>query len=138
MIEINERLISQLKKHEDLSLTPYVCSEGYLTIGVGRNLDTRGITEEEANALLQNDIKECYDDLIKNLPFFFCFTDNRKIALVDMRFNLGHKGFFSFKKMIKALSKRHFQEAASEMMDSKWFHQVNDRAKTLIDMVKNG
>ena len=45
------------RKHEGLRLYPYNCSEGKLTLGIGRNLDDRGITEEEALYLLNNDIE---------------------------------------------------------------------------------
>ena len=49
-------LIAQLKRHESLELKPYKCTSGKLTIGVGRNLEDIGITEQEAELLLLNDI----------------------------------------------------------------------------------
>lgn len=48
----------QLILHERLKLKPYRCSAGKLTIGVGRNLEDKGISEEEALFLLRNDIAE--------------------------------------------------------------------------------
>jgi hypothetical protein len=50
------RLQKQLIRHEALRLKPYRCSADKLTIGIGRNLDDVGITEEEAYFLLGNDI----------------------------------------------------------------------------------
>ena len=51
---IKERLID----FEGMVLKPYHCSENYLTIGVGRNLENNGINEEEAlkwlNAAIEN------------------------------------------------------------------------------------
>ena len=44
--------------HEGLRLGVYRCPAGKLTIGVGRNLEDRGITEEEAYYLLRNDIAD--------------------------------------------------------------------------------
>ena len=50
-------LIEQLKRHEGIKLTPYKCTSDKLTIGVGRNLEDVGISEQEAEMLLQNDIQ---------------------------------------------------------------------------------
>jgi len=58
-----KKLTDQLIKHEGLRLKPYHCPAGKLTIGVGRNLEDKGITEEEAVMLLENDIQECLKDL---------------------------------------------------------------------------
>jgi GH24 family phage-related lysozyme (muramidase) len=43
-----QRLKEPLILHEGLWLKPYHCSAKKFTIGVGRNLDGVGITEEEA------------------------------------------------------------------------------------------
>ena len=37
-----------LLRHEGLRTYPYKCSEDKLTIGIGRNLEANGISEEEA------------------------------------------------------------------------------------------
>ena len=53
-----EDLKEQLIRHEGLRLTVYDCPAGYKTIGVGRNLEGKGVTEEEAMYLLDNDLKD--------------------------------------------------------------------------------
>lgn len=52
----NESLIEELVRHEGLRLKPYKCSANSWTIGVGRNLDTVGISGDEALMMLKNDI----------------------------------------------------------------------------------
>ena len=42
----------QLLLHEGLRLKPYRCTSNKLTIGVGRNLEDKGISKEEAMRLL--------------------------------------------------------------------------------------
>src|SRR5438876_896932 len=59
-----------LVKHEGLSLKPYRCPAGKRTIGVGRNLDDRGISEDEAAMLLGNDIRFVWKELSRVLPAF--------------------------------------------------------------------
>ena len=58
-----KKIKDQLIQHEGLKLKPYQCPAGRLTIGVGRNLEDKGITEKEAVMLLENDIQECLEDL---------------------------------------------------------------------------
>ena len=50
-------LIEQLKRHEGKRLFPYHCTANKLTIAYGRNLDDVGVTEEEAELMLVNDVK---------------------------------------------------------------------------------
>ena len=128
----------QLIEHEGLKLKPYRCPAGKLTIGVGRNLEERGISEEEALYLLNNDIAESIKDLQKifaDADGFENLPEAVQRVLVDMRFNLGDSGFKSFKKMIKAIKAGNFSEAALEMRNSKWFKQVGSRGKTLVAMM---
>ena len=51
-----EKMREQLVKHEGLRLMPYRCTSDKLTIGVGRNLDDRGISEATAMQMLDEDI----------------------------------------------------------------------------------
>jgi len=46
MIDMSEA-VQRLTLHEGIRLQPYRCPKGYLTIGVGRNLDTNPLTPEE-------------------------------------------------------------------------------------------
>jgi lysozyme len=63
-----ERIQEQLVRHEGLRLKPYRCTAGKLTIGIGRNLDDRGISQKEAYAMLERDIKDCKQWLIDEIP----------------------------------------------------------------------
>jgi lysozyme len=126
----------QLIEHEGLEKKVYCCPAGKLTVGVGRNLQDKGITEEEALFLLRNDIAECEDDLRSIFPEFDALDEYRKRVLTDMRFNLGLSGFRMFKKMIAAVKDKDFSLAAEEMKDSNWYRQVGKRAEKLFKMMK--
>lgn len=128
----------ELIRDEGLKLKPYMCPAGKLTIGIGRNIEDVGISEDEALYLLRNDIENCNTDLTEMGFQFYNFSPNRWRVLVNMRFNLGPNRFRQFKKMIAALRDGDYEKAADEMMDSKWARQVGDRANRLAKMMREG
>ena len=155
----------QLIYHEGLSLEVYKCPADYWTIGVGRNLESKGLSDEEQQAilgtsglnrtevierlkeqvltreqalfLLRNDIAECEADL-NQFPWFKKLDKVRRNVLIDMRFNLGPGRFRQFKRMLDALACADYNTAAAEMMDSRWYHQVGHRSKRLVEMMRTG
>ena len=133
MTKLEEMLI----EHEGLRFAPYECTEGYLTIGVGRNLQTVGISEDEAMLMLQNDIKRAKDSL-KQYEFWGWLDEVRKEALTDFMFNVGAGTFAKFKNMIAALEASDFERAASELLDSRYAKQVGRRAETIASMIRTG
>lgn len=132
-----DRLRAQLIRHEGLRLRPYEDSVGKITIGCGRNIEDAGISRQEADVLLDNDIDACINDLI-TFPWFVALDPVRQCALVDMRFNLGGQGFRKFVRMIHALEHGEYTRAAEHMLASKWAVQVKGRARRLAHMVKTG
>ena len=131
-------LVEMIKKHEGLRLKPYRDPEGILTIGYGRNLEDKGISEKEAEILLQNDIKRAEADLKQVIPEIRKINIERFNVLVDMIFNLGINRFKKFKKMIKAIKTKNYEKAAEEMLNSKWAGQVKGRALELAEIMKKG
>lgn len=127
-----------IRLHEGLRLKPYECPTGHLTIGYGRNIQQNGITVEEAEILLENDIQRVVSELQKWISVFDELSETRKAVLIDMVFNLGFSRFFQFRKMIQALREKNFDQAAEEMLDSKWHKQVGNRAKFLAAKMKEG
>lgn len=132
MIDIEE----QLTIHEGIRQFPYRCTAGKLTIGIGRNIEARGISEKEARYLLRNDIAACTRDLKDIFPGYKKLPVGVQNTLIDMRFQLGYGKFRKFKKMIKAVKKRDFKEMVTQMIDSSWYRQVPGRANYLILLVQ--
>ena len=128
-----------LKKHEGLRLRPYRCTSGKLTIGVGRNLEDCGITEQEAKELLKNDILRCELELITNIPDIYSnLSENRKLVLLDMSFNLGIKGFLQFKTTLGFIKSGEYEKAANQMLTTKWAKQTGARAIELSQLMRKG
>lgn len=129
-----------LKKHEGLKLTPYRCTAGKLTIGYGRNLEDNGITKEEAEQLLFNDISELHEILTIELGYelYGKLNDDRRSVLINMAFNLGLSGLMKFRRMLEAIRINDFNLAAKEMLNSRWSEQVGNRSIELAQMMKSG
>ena len=151
-IDTNE-MIQRFVLHEGCVLTPYKCPAGYLTIGIGRNLETNpltpeekqvcgdwrhGITKNAAFYLLRNDLEKVKRECSKNIPFFYSLDAERKYALLDMAFNLGIKGLLQFKKMLEALGIGYYDKAAEECLNSRYAKQTGKRAKRIANTIKTG
>lgn len=128
----------QLELHEGKKNKPYKDSVGKLTIGIGRNLEDKGLTDDECFYLLRNDIKEVKNQLSRNLSWFSNLDLIRKKVLIDMGFNLGIPGLLRFKKFLSFIKTGNFEKAAEEMLDSKWAEQVGKRAERLSKMMATG
>ena len=132
------RLIDQLRIHEGVEKTVYNDSEGIPTIGVGRNLRDRGLSDDEIDYLLSNDIDIVVDELDKVMPWWKDLDEVRQRVLCDLVFNLGMPRFSVFKKSISYMKQQMWDQAADELLDSKWARQVGRRAHTLSEMMRTG
>ena len=119
----------ELTLDEGLELKPYQCTANKVTIGIGRNLTDVGISEEEAQYLLGNDIREIVSGLNRNFPWWKDMPETAQRGLANMAFNMGMPRLMLFKNMIKCLEEGDFSSAAAEALDSVWASQVGDRSK---------
>ena len=132
------KLIEQLKIHEGFRSTVYTCSGGKKTCGYGRNLEDIGISEEEAEMLLKNDIYEATNQLLNAFPWMATFSDVRISAMINFTFNVGIGTVRKFSNTIEYLKNEDWEAAADEMMDSKWAEQVGDRAIQITEQIRTG
>jgi lysozyme len=130
-------LIEMLKRHEGLRLKPYLCTSDQLSIGYGRNIESMGISQKEAEVMLVSDIERCYDEL-EVFEWFVTLDTVRQEAMVDLLFNLGLPRLLGFKKMIRHLSNKEYSQAAAELLNSRYAIQVGDRANELAYMLERG
>lgn len=123
--------------HEGLRLKPYRCTADKLTIGVGRNIEQRGISESEAMFMLDNDIVDVKQQC-RAYPWFGELSEVRAAALMDLLFNLGQTGFAGFRKFHAAMATRQYVAAAAELRDSAWYGQVKTRGPRICSMIATG
>lgn len=118
-MDLNKLKIS-IEKHESLKLKPYECPKGKLTIGYGRNLDDRGITQNEAKVMLERDLLDTKLELEDKIKFFHKLDDIRQNVLIEMAYNMGVPHLLEFKNTLKFMEKGDFINASIEMLDSQW------------------
>ena len=89
--------------------------------------------------LYENDLEIAYTDARNVVGFRFDdLNPNRQAVIIDMAFNLGFGGLREFVKMITAVQESRYDDAADEMLASKWAKQVGNRAKKLAGMMRSG
>lgn len=130
-----DKLKQMIVLHEGKKLWPYRCTAGKLTIGIGHNLEAKGISNAVADLMYEEDIKEVIDDLHIIFESFDNLPEQIQLVLADMRFQLGGYGFRKFKKMIKAVNNSNWKEMIVQMKDSRWYKQTRNRAIDLINLV---
>lgn len=131
-------ICEQLRRDEGLRLFPYNDSVGKLTIGVGRNLTDRGISNDEATILLQNDVTAVKSQLDSQLPWFSNLNDARQGVLINVGFNIGFAGLLGFHNTLTLLEAGDYAGASAELLKSKWATQVGARATRLAEQLRTG
>ena|ERR1043165_3572993 len=132
------QLCTELKRDEGVRLKPYTDTTGHLTIGTGRNLTTLGISGEENDQLLQNDISRVEKALDTHLPWWRELDPVRQRVLMNMGFNCGIDTLLTFEKTLSLIQHRQYEAAADEMLRSRWAKQVGQRAQRLSRMMRRG
>ena len=137
---MTEQLLEMLKRHEGVKSHVYLCSAGYETIGVGRNISKSGmgLSDDEVDYLLENDIVRVIKELSSEYPWFKDLDDVRKDAMIDISFNLGATRLRGFKRALAAMEVADYKMAAKEFLDSKWSRDVKGRATELCYMIETG
>jgi len=119
-----EKLIATLKRHEGVKTHAYRDSLGVLTIGCGRNINNSskhkgiGISMDEIEYLLQNDIERTIKELSREYPWFNDMEEG------------------GFKKALIHMENGSHNKAATEFLDSRWAKQVKGRSLEVTDMIK--
>lgn len=143
---------------EGLRNKVYVDSTGNRTVGIGFNMESNGAKTFWKDAGLTTKFEDVYngkatlseEDAIKlfNVTKQHAITnasklvnnwdklgEHRQAALADMVFQMGVAGVKGFKNSLKLIEQGRFQEAAQNLMKSKWAQQTPARAARVAEMI---
>ena len=135
---ISDTLLASIKRHEGWRSKAYQDSEGIWTVGYGRNLQELEISLELGTSWLLEDIKNAEREA-RNFPeWAYLDSAARKEAFVEMVFNMGTPRVSGFRNTLRAIREQDWDEAAAEMLDSRWARQVGVRARRLAEQMRTG
>jgi len=146
--EFRQRLREEIIADEGQVLEVYLDHLGYPTVGVGHLIlesdeeyglgEGTPITQTRSDELLFQDLnivlKECEDRFHNN---WRDYPEEVKLIIANMAFNLGLTRLVKFKKMFAALNEGDYKQASVEGMDSKWAKQVYNRARRLMNRLRD-
>lgn len=146
------KLEEMLIRHEGDDPKAYTDSKGIWSLGIGRNLESPGLSKHEIITifqqielpenlrlfLLDNDIQTVTNQLESSYPWFRDLEGARRDAVIDLCFNLGINRFRGFVEMIKAFERQDYETAANECLDSQAGRELPDRYGELSQMIKTG
>ena len=110
--------------------------EGNITIGVGRNLH-EPLSADAVMFLLGESIRTVEEDFDRNIPWWRDLPEPVQRGLANMGF-IGWPALSTFKRMLAALAKRDYPQAAIEALDSVWARQVGARADRIAKLFRQG
>jgi lysozyme len=124
-------IIDLIKLHEGKRLFPYNDStgkriflkNGNITIGYGRNLQSNGISESEAETMLTNDVNSIIEELSFRLPLFNKLNETRQACLVDMAYNMGIKNLLKFSGTLNIMASRNWGALDEHLKRTLWYKQ---------------
>ena len=134
-------LKQQLREFEGCIPHAYNDHLGFATIGVGRLIDKRkggGLTDDEIDYLLDNDIKRKSAEVFDALPWAKDLNEPRRAVLVGMAFQMGKAGLLGFKNTLENIRQGRYAEAARGMLSSLWARQTPERAQRLARQMVTG
>ena len=147
-----ENLRMELERDEGRIDAIYLDHLGYPTFGVGHLVKASDPEHGwEVDTPVQPDrifevFEEDVQDAIKHLNKIFPPGDENddlwqmpeevQLILCNMCFNMGPTRLRKFKKMIAAINVRDWAEAANQMVDSRWYTQVPNRAGRLVSRMR--
>lgn len=148
--ELRDALRHSIAGHEGLVLRAYDDAtgrviqpgdtvRGWASIGYGRNLVGRGVTQAEADYLLDNDLAVLERELLAGAPWVASLDPARQLVLFEMSFNLGAGNLLrGWPTFLGHVSAQRYDQAAALMLGSKWAGQVKSRALHLARLMQTG
>lgn len=110
---------------------------GNITIGIGRNLDAKPLSDAAIDFLLTEDVEEAETAARRIFPDFDLYGEHRQLALINLIFNLGEAKFLEFSETIKAIRLGDWIGAAARLKRSRWYWQVKSRGVRVVQMVRD-
>lgn len=147
-MELTKEVYDHFRFEEGYKLYAYQDHLGYVTIGIGCLLSKnpkdwpkyKGLCWSEAQ--VRSEFTKRFNNAVAGakriFPDFDSYSFNRRLALVDMVYQLGEAGLKGFVNSVKMIKEQQWEKAADNMLKSKWAAQTPARAKRTTDKIRKG
>lgn len=108
---------------------------------IGRTVTDGRITNEEVSKLFDKDLSGIISEMSRHSrvgPVYASLDDTRKMALINMCFQMGVGGVAKFTNTLAAMLAKQWQKAHDGMLDSAWAKQTPGRANRVAKIILNG
>ena len=142
-----EKLMEQLKIDEGCVYELYNDHLGFATFGIGHLVTDSDpehgqeigtpVSESRVIEAFEQDVQTVLSDCAILYPDFEELPEEAQQVIANMMFNLGRPRLSAFKGMKAGVDARDWNEAADQMVDSRWYRQVGARAERLVERMRN-
>ena len=142
-----EKLRKQLEIDEGVKYEIYLDHHGYATFGIGHLVIPSDIEyrEDVGTRVSEERVRECFDKDVQSVlrdcsllyKDFDELPEEAQQIIANMMFNMGYTRLSKFKGMKRGVDARDWNKAADEMVDSRWYKQVTNRADRLVERMRN-
>ncbi len=143
-------IVNLIEHEEGWREKPYLCSEGYPTVGFGFKIGPKGapivnyqirlpkpvgvVWLSELLGSVQSDMEK-HPHIAEALE---SCNEAQKAVLISMAYQMGVDGLAAFKNTLKAVAERRFSDAKAGMLNSKWAKQTPVRAARHANQMESG
>ena len=138
---MTDKIIEMLRLHEGVEQYVYTDHLGYETIGVGRCIRKNvglGLSDDEINYLLSNDVDRCVKELGASFSWFSALNEARRDAMINLCFQLGLTKLLKFKNFLASMQEGDYEAASTHLLDSLYARQTPARANEIAKLISNG
>ena len=143
----SEKLREELEIDEGCKYEIYLDHLGYPTFGIGHLITDddpeygwevgASIDTVRVHEAFESDIEGVLSDCSKLYSDFGDLPEEAQRVIANMMFNMGLTRLSKFKGMNRGVDSRNWNQAADEMVDSRWYRQVTNRANRLVERMRN-
>ena len=142
-----EKLREEIKYDEGSVNEIYLDHLGLATFGIGHLVTEwdeeygweigTPVSEDRCNEVFDSDIQIVLADCEQLYSDFNELPEEVQRIIANMMFNMGRPRLSKFKGMKAGVDARDWNKAADEMVDSRWYRQVTNRAERLVKRMRN-
>ena len=136
------QLREELANDEGCKYEVYLDHLGYPTFGIGHLITDDDpecgtsvgteVSSDRVQEAFDSDIESVLSDCERLYVQFEHLPEEVQLIIANMMFNMGYTRLSKFKGMKRGVDARNWEEAADEMVDSRWYKQVSRRADRLV------